>query len=283
MAWQAGVWPSGSVPSGTAQIRPASPPDADRQAAQSNGEAGRHPAQPPQSEAKAAQIIAQVASDNSIITSSAVSRLTRGMASSSENSVVDKPPHWRPSTETGYCETVSLFTELSLCDPTRSAAEARPCDCRRRRIGLHIAGRHRNRLSTNRQKRVFSPFLLRQSYSDSSALSRDDPVDPHRYFVKIGKILSIFCCRNAFIIVCVSHSVRRSPVQVFVIADIYTSEISGLSGQRQSARENRLLPSGAVFAIFALSLVLWTPLLLPAIRLLHDETTPTPWRREPVP
>jgi hypothetical protein len=53
------------------------------------------------------------------------------------------------------------------------------------------------------------------------------------------------------------------------MADIYTSEINGVSGQRRSAKEDRLSPVAAVFAIFAISLLLWTPLLLPVLRLLH--------------
>jgi hypothetical protein len=54
-----------------------------------------------------------------------------------------------------------------------------------------------------------------------------------------------------------------------VMTDIYTSEIDGLSGKRRSAREDRLSPGVAVFAILALSLLLWTPVLLPLARLLH--------------
>jgi hypothetical protein len=54
-----------------------------------------------------------------------------------------------------------------------------------------------------------------------------------------------------------------------VMADIYTSEINGLSGKHRSAREDRLSPGVAVFAILAMSLLLWTPLLLPLVRLLH--------------
>jgi hypothetical protein len=53
------------------------------------------------------------------------------------------------------------------------------------------------------------------------------------------------------------------------MADIYTSEINGLSGRGRSAKEDRLSPVAAVFAIFAISLLLWTPLLLPVLRLLH--------------
>jgi hypothetical protein len=53
------------------------------------------------------------------------------------------------------------------------------------------------------------------------------------------------------------------------MADIYTSEINVPSGQRRSDSEDRLSPLTAVFAIFAISLLLWTPLLLPALRLLH--------------
>jgi hypothetical protein len=50
---------------------------------------------------------------------------------------------------------------------------------------------------------------------------------------------------------------------------IYTSEINGSSEQRRSAEEDRLSPAAAVFAIFAISLLFWTPLLLPVLRLLH--------------
>jgi hypothetical protein len=53
------------------------------------------------------------------------------------------------------------------------------------------------------------------------------------------------------------------------MVDIYTSEINGLSGQRRSVDEDRLSPVAAVFAIFTISLLLWTPLLLPVLRLLH--------------
>ena len=59
------------------------------------------------------------------------------------------------------------------------------------------------------------------------------------------------------------------PARCFVMANIYTSEINGLSGQSRSAKEDRLSPVAAVFAIFAISLLLWTPLLLPVLRLLH--------------
>ena len=54
------------------------------------------------------------------------------------------------------------------------------------------------------------------------------------------------------------------------MADIYTSEINGLRGQKRSDTEDRLSPVAAVFAIFAISLLLWTPLLLPVLRLLHS-------------
>jgi hypothetical protein len=53
------------------------------------------------------------------------------------------------------------------------------------------------------------------------------------------------------------------------MADIYTSEINGHSGQRRSDKGDRLSPVAAVFAIFAISLLLWTPLLLPVLRLIH--------------
>jgi hypothetical protein len=53
------------------------------------------------------------------------------------------------------------------------------------------------------------------------------------------------------------------------MADIYTSEIKETSRRRRSAKEDRLSPGAAVFAMFALSLVLWAPLLLPVLRLLH--------------
>ena len=53
------------------------------------------------------------------------------------------------------------------------------------------------------------------------------------------------------------------------MADIYTSEINGLPGQKRSDTEDRLSPVAAVFAIFAISLLLWTPLLLPVLRLIH--------------
>jgi hypothetical protein len=53
------------------------------------------------------------------------------------------------------------------------------------------------------------------------------------------------------------------------MADIYTSEINGLSEQRRSANEDRLSPVAAIFAIFAISLLLWTPLLLPVLRLIR--------------
>jgi hypothetical protein len=53
------------------------------------------------------------------------------------------------------------------------------------------------------------------------------------------------------------------------MADIYTSEINGHSGQRRSDKEDRLSPVAAVFSIFVISLLLWTPLLLPALRLIH--------------
>jgi hypothetical protein len=55
------------------------------------------------------------------------------------------------------------------------------------------------------------------------------------------------------------------------MADIYTSEINGRSGQRRSDSEDRLSPVTAVFAIFTISLLLWTPLLLPVLRLLHGQ------------
>jgi hypothetical protein len=50
------------------------------------------------------------------------------------------------------------------------------------------------------------------------------------------------------------------------MADTYTSEINGLPGQKRSDTEGRLSPVAAVFAI---SLLLWAPLLLPVLRLLH--------------
>lgn len=53
------------------------------------------------------------------------------------------------------------------------------------------------------------------------------------------------------------------------MADIYTSEINALSRQRWSAREDRLSLGGAAFAVLALSLLLWLPLLLPIVMLLR--------------
>jgi len=53
------------------------------------------------------------------------------------------------------------------------------------------------------------------------------------------------------------------------MAHIYTLETNGSSGQTRSATEDRLSPMAAVFAIFAISLLLWTPLLLPVLRLIR--------------
>jgi hypothetical protein len=53
------------------------------------------------------------------------------------------------------------------------------------------------------------------------------------------------------------------------MVDIYTSEINTISGKGRSAEEDRLSPAAALFAIFAISLLLWTPLLLPVLRLIH--------------
>lgn len=52
------------------------------------------------------------------------------------------------------------------------------------------------------------------------------------------------------------------------MADIYSSEMNGLSRQRWSAREDRLSLGGAAFALLALSLLFWMPLLLPLLMLL---------------
>ena len=120
---------------------------------------GRSPssAQPRQSEATAAQIAAQVPSDNATITISAVSRLTRGMVSSADSSATTEATHWRPSSETGFSETASLFTDPSVCDRTRSAAGA-ACDPLHRATAILAAGQQ----SAVRQPSKIRPlfFLL---------------------------------------------------------------------------------------------------------------------------
>ncbi|HEV2098641.1 MAG TPA: hypothetical protein VGR45_06905 [Stellaceae bacterium] len=54
-----------------------------------------------------------------------------------------------------------------------------------------------------------------------------------------------------------------------VMVDVYTSEINQLRKLPRSARERRLGPAAAVFAILALSLLSWAPVLLPVLIFVH--------------
>ena len=62
------------------------------------------------------------------ITISAVSRLTRGMVSSADSSASTGATHWRPSSETGYSEAASLFTDPSRLRSNTLGGRRGPCD-----------------------------------------------------------------------------------------------------------------------------------------------------------
>lgn len=53
------------------------------------------------------------------------------------------------------------------------------------------------------------------------------------------------------------------------MSQIYTYEITDTPGQMRSASQDRLPRRAAVLTIFALSVLAWSPILLPLAALLH--------------
>jgi hypothetical protein len=62
------------------------------------------------------------------------------------------------------------------------------------------------------------------------------------------------------------HRVSR---RVIVMSDIYTSEINGIVRPQPAAGEDRLSPRAAIYVALGLSLLGWTPLLLPVLMFFH--------------